>query len=87
MHFWWPPRVDDVFHYDWGESGQMVISVVDVLDPLRRLKNGYILEATVLKDQPIGSCVRFILGGTIIMRYQDLVELGCISLMSRRIIR
>lgn len=84
MHFWWPPKVDDIFYYDWDTSGHTLMHVVDVLDPMRRIRHGYVLEATILEDDPGDGEIKLILGGTLIMRYFELVELGRITLVSRR---
>ncbi len=61
--------------------------VIDVLDAMRRIRCGYILEATILEDDPGVDEVSLILGETLIMRYHELNNLGRITLVSRRMLR
>ena len=82
--FWWPLKVDDIFEYNWGTAGMSILQVIDVLDPIQRVRCGYLLTATVLEDMKGDSEFSLILGNTLIMRYHELVSLGTITLLSRR---
>lgn len=73
-----------MYGYVWNSSSVTLLSVVDVLDPLKRVREGYVLEATVVEDNdPRGQGM--VIGDVIIMRRAELRRYGAMVLVSRRV--
>lgn len=82
--YWWPPRVGDFYNYNWGKGGgNTIILVVDVFDPIGRVRHGYVLTAQIIGDNCPNDGIKLVLGATITMNRNDLLRYGSIELLSR----